>query len=240
MLNLSFHTLFIIPKCNYNPECLYSNSTNLRKGSSTNCTSLVPYGTNLGSTINMGRLPVNTRKLVYMPYNIYSIIVGILLSDGWVEKENINANARFRFKQALSRADYVIYLFLVLAYYCSSLPSLGLGQRNGKLTTGLQISTRRYRLARTGGGRPCFNELYNLFYNNNIKVIPYNIYDLLTPIALAHWIMGHGANLNKGLVLCTDSFSISDVIRLSNVLRIKYSLKTTKGLNLINKYLHTS
>ena len=157
-----------------------------------------------------------------------------------LEKVDIIANTRFRFKQALSRADYVIYLFLVLAYYCSSLPSLGLGQRNGKLTTGLQISTRRYRLARTGGGRPCFNELYNLFYNNNIKVIPYNIYDLLTPIALAHWIMGHGANLNKGLVLCTDSFSISDVIRLSNVLRIKYSLKTTKGLNLINKYLHTS
>ena len=87
-----------------------------------------------------------------------------------MEKDSTTTNTRFRFKQALSRADYVIYLFLVLAYYCSSLPSLGLGQRNGKLTTGLQISTRRYRLARTGGGRPCFNELYNLFYNNNIKV----------------------------------------------------------------------
>nr|YP_007374906.1 hypothetical protein PRA_mt0082 [Phlebia radiata]CCE89197.1 hypothetical protein PRA_mt0082 [Phlebia radiata] len=139
-----------------------------------------------------------------MPYNIYSIIVGILLSDGWVEKENLNANARFRFKQALSRADYVINLFVVLAHYCSSLPSLVLGKRNGKLTTGLQISTRRY---------PCFNELYNLFYNNNIKVIPYNIYDLLTPIALAHWIMGDGAKLNKGLVLCTDSLSRASALR---------------------------
>ena len=27
---------------------------------------------------------------------------------------------------------------------------------------------------------------------NKIKIIPYNIYDLLTPIALALWIMGDG------------------------------------------------
>ena len=62
---------------------------------------------------------------------------------------------------------------------------------------------------------------------NKIKIIPYNIYDLLTPIALAHWIMDDGVKRNKGLVLCTDSFSISDVVRLSNVLRIKYGLNTT-------------
>ena len=85
------------------------------------------------------------------------------------------------------------------------------------MTYGLQFSTRRY---------PCLNELYQSFYKNKIKIIPHNIYDLLTPIALAHWIMGDGAKRNKGLVLCTDSFSISDVVRLSNVLRIKYGLNT--------------
>ena len=66
-----------------------------------------------------------------------------------------------------------------------------------------------------------------IIYKKKIKIIPYNIYDLLIPIALAHWIMGDGAKRNKGLVLCTDSFSISDVVRLSNVLRIKYGLNTT-------------
>ena len=62
---------------------------------------------------------------------------------------------------------------------------------------------------------------------NKIKVIPTNIYDLLTPIALANWIRGDGAKRNKGLVLCTDSYSILDVVKISNVLRIKYDLKTT-------------
>jgi len=39
---------------NYYSKRLYS--TNVRKWASTNCTSLVPYGTHLGSTIHMGRL----------------------------------------------------------------------------------------------------------------------------------------------------------------------------------------
>ena len=40
------------------------------------------------------------------------------------------------------------------------------------------------------------------------------------------WSAKAKAKRNKGLVLCTDSFSISDVVRLSNVLRIKYGLNT--------------
>jgi hypothetical protein len=33
---------------------------------------------------------------------------------------------------------------------------------------------------------PCFTKIHSLFYVNNKKVIPYNIYELLTPVALAH------------------------------------------------------
>ena len=142
----------------------------------------------------------------------------IFFSDGRLEKENLNANTRFRFKQVLARSDYIIYSFLLLAHYCSSIPKIVIGKRAGTITYGLQFSTFRYQ---------CFNELYSLFYQNKIKVIPTNIYDLLTPIALANWIMGDGAKRNKGLVLCTDSYSILDVVKISNILRIKYDLKTT-------------
>jgi hypothetical protein len=33
---------------------------------------------------------------------------------------------------------------------------------------------------------PCFNEYRNLFYNLNVKIVPENIYDLLTPRGLAY------------------------------------------------------
>ena len=61
------------------------------------------------------------------------------------------------------------------------MPKIAKGERKGTITYALQFSTRRYQ---------CFSyaELYNLFYINHIKIIPYNIYDLLTPIALAQWI----------------------------------------------------
>lgn len=36
--------------------------------------------------------------------------------------------------------------------------------------------------------------------------------------------MGDGAILNKGLVLCTDIFTLQDVIKLINILIIKYNI----------------
>ena len=44
---------------------------------------------------------------------------------------------------------------------------------------------------------PFLTELYGLFYVNGIKCIPDSIYDLLTPIVLAHWIQGDGATTKK-------------------------------------------
>ena len=37
--------------------------------------------------------------------------------------------------------------------------------------------------------------------------------------------MGDGVAKESGLLICTDSFSILDVVSLSNILRIKYGLK---------------
>src|SRR4051812_48102017 len=53
------------------------------------------------------------------------------------------------------------------------------------------------------------------------------MFDLLTPIALAHWIMGDGAWNHSGVVLCTDSFSIEDNVKLINILIVRYQLDCT-------------
>ena len=70
-----------------------------------------------------------------------------------------------------------------------------------------------------------------MFIVNKVKVVPSNIYDLLTPIALAHWIMGDGASRNEGLTLCTDNFTLPDVIKLMNVLRIKFNIECSIHYN---------
>lgn len=49
--------------------------------------------------------------------------------------------------------------------------------------------------------------------------------DLLTPIGLAHWIMGDGSRHNKGIHLSVYAFTSDEVKLLMKVLEIKFGLK---------------
>lgn len=50
----------------------------------------------------------------------------------------------------------------------------------------------------------------------------------MTPIGLAHWIMQDGSRLFKqGIKLSTNSFTKEECIFLSEVLRLKFNLKTS-------------
>ena len=82
----------------------------------------------------------------------------------------------------------------------------------------------------------CLTELHSLFYLSGVKVIPKNIYDLLTPVALAHLVMGDGSKERHGLLICTDSYYIEDVVRLINVLIIKYRIECTIKVRNQDKY----
>jgi len=79
---------------------------------------------------------------------------------------------------------------------------------------------------------PCFTELRTLFYPNGIKAIPAMIFELLTPVALAHWIIGDGGARSSGLILCTNSFTIPEVVQLMNVLMVRYQIDCTMQLKL--------
>ena len=90
----------------------------------------------------------------------------------------------------------MICFFFSLAHYCSSYPAVIYKTRLGKVNISLQLFTRTL---------PCFTELHSLFYVNKVKIIPENIYELLTPVALAHLIQGDGSVQRHGLIICTDS-----------------------------------
>lgn len=149
------------------------------------------------------------------PYQ-HSVIIGLILSDGWIifASKN-NKNARLGFKQSADHASYVFFVFNILSHYCSSSPHGTTGIKAGKPYYGLEFFTR---------SMPCITELHSLFYLNGVKLVPQNIYELLTPVALAHMVMGDGSEKSHGLIICTNSYSVQDVIRLMNVLIIRYRL----------------
>lgn len=157
--------------------------------------------------------------MVKLPLNVIDVLVGLLLSDGWMQKQNQGGDSRFSIKQSLQHFGYFWSVFLILNHYCSTYPSLTRSKYKNINYTSISMSTRSL---------PCLTELYNLFYVNGIKQVPKNIYDLLTIQGLSHWICGDGSYVKKGkgaIILNTQSLSIKDTVRLINVLMIKFRCK---------------
>jgi len=196
-----------------------NNNLSLAANEIKQATSLVVWGTNLTSTVGIGRFTKQVRDMIKLPAFQKSVMVGLILSDGWLRfPSKTSKSALIGFKQSLAHSDYIFLVFSFLSHYCNNTPQLKKGIRAGKEFHGLEFVTRSL---------PCFTELYDIFYINGVKVIPNNIYELLTPVAFAHLTLGDGGFKSKGIYLCTDSYTIQDVVRLMNVLIIRYELKCT-------------
>lgn len=179
------------------------------------CKDLVIFGSNLSSTIGYPYYTIIIRHMIELPSNIYDMLIGILLSDGWliINKQN---NARFGFKQSLARFEYLYTVFMKLSHYCSAYPYLVKTNLKGKKFFAVAFSTRTL---------PCFTELYNLFYVKGIKIVPLNLFDILTYEGLAHWICGDGSLAKGGgIYLNTQSFTVKECVFIINVLIIKFDL----------------
>jgi hypothetical protein len=87
--------------------------------------------------------------------------------------------------QSLKNSNYLWFVFAFLAHYCTSFPYYYTRTRAGVFSHGVGFFTRAL---------PCLTEIYTLFYENNKKIVPKNIFELLTSVALAHMIMGDGAS----------------------------------------------
>jgi len=143
-------------------------------------------------------------------------------------------------------------VFCILSPLCSSLPYASTHLLNGVQCYSVYFYTRCL---------PIFTELRTMFYNSEgRKILPplVVLIDILTPVALAHVIMGDGARDGNGLVLCTDSFSVEEVSRIITVLYVRYNIDSTlrisKGKpriyirtssmptlrNLVRPYMHPS
>lgn len=156
------------------------------------------------------------------PDKIKEVIVGSLLGDADIEIGARAINGRLKITQSIKYEDYFNMLFENFSQFCSTPFKLNsyLDKRTKKEYSSMYFRTKRL---------PLFTEYYNLFYTNGVKVIPNNIYDLLTPLGLAHWIMQDGSfhKVYKGVVLCTDCFIKEEVQIIIELLQNKLNLKCT-------------
>lgn len=152
------------------------------------------------------------------PYQ-HSIFISLLLSHGWaVIHKKIKSQARIKFRQPYSNKDYVFFVFKEIFKYCDKDPYRYTNNEKlkGKPVDEILITTKWMN---------CFVDIYYMFYKNNQNIVPNNIYNLLTPLVLAHWVKGGSLKLQgRGIILYTNNFNVIDVVKLINVLIIKYRL----------------
>lgn len=162
-----------------------------------------------------------------IPGTVWEVITGELLGDGHISHYPINKpliNGRLEFTFAAAILHYVNHLkFNVLAPICtSSNPTPWPNVVKGKQPLQYWFSTKR---------TPSITNLHSLWYKEiegkYIKVLPHNIEDLLTPIGLAHWIMGDGYFTNGSTKLCTHNFTKEEVLLLIDILAKKIGIKAT-------------
>jgi hypothetical protein len=147
------------------------------------------------------------------------IVVGLLLSGAkfnYSGKTSLNVRLVVGLPLGEATQKYIWLIFLNLSAFCSSYPTY--------------YKTQIYLYSRA---LPCFNRLYHFFYKSkNERVMPASyeiLYELLTPVALAFWLMGSGVFLPSGVVLFTFSYNYNDVLRLMNILILRYNLSCTMG-----------
>jgi hypothetical protein len=199
----------------------YSNTNNnVNKNNTSSCTSLVVWGNNMGSGVSYGRISTIIQSMFLFTNFQLSVLVGLLLSDGWLNISSPKSkNARLGFTQSFDKFEYFWLIFNIFAPFISNFFYLRVRSRNkiNKYQSAMEFYTRSL---------PCFTNLYSIFYLNQIKHVPLDIFNLFNPIVLAHWIMGDGQYVKSGgLLLCTDSFTLKEVVLLINVLIIKYDFK---------------
>jgi ubiquinol-cytochrome c reductase cytochrome b subunit len=161
---------------------------------------------------------------VHDPF-IISLFVGILLGDAHAQKRF--TAIRISFSQSVIHESYLMHIWSILSTrgYCSrTLPTTitHKDKQTGRIYYSLRITTYSFS---------SLNWLYDLFYHNKVKVIPENIINYLTPIALAYWIMDDGSKRKTGgLVLCTQGFTRNEVQKLSEALFTKFNILSNPAL----------
>lgn len=144
------------------------------------------------------------------------VLVGGLLGD--LSLRLIGFNCRLVVEQ--KNKDYLFHLYEIFKDFTRIPPKERLQKR---LSTSNYKSTWYFSTI----SHKDFTYYYKLFYNNKIKIIPYNIQLLLTNVSMAYWFMDDGSKKGNNYVLYTCSFTLKEHEYLQKILKDKFKLSVS-------------
>lgn len=116
-----------------------------------------------------------------MADDIKDVLIGILLGDAHIVKRSSTGNSRLAFAQtAVAHKKYFEYVYSFFSTFCAKgykvQSKIFRDKRTNKIYSSISFTTMQL---------PCFNVFRELFYLSNVKIVPHNIYELLTHKGLA-------------------------------------------------------
>lgn len=136
------------------------------------------------------RLNKKEKSKFYVEPPLNSILIGLLLGDGHIQKIYKNGYSRFIYAQSSLRAPHYNYFKDILTLFYPYLSKdfilkekSFLDKRTNKIYSSVSFATLSL---------PCFDFYHNLFYSSDasdnkfFKIVPDNLSDFFTPISLAY------------------------------------------------------
>jgi hypothetical protein len=135
------------------------------------------------------------------------VLIGILLGDASLERGKSTYNTILIIEQSLVLHEAYLYYFYSIFIDMTKAPPFSPARnpdkRTGKVYSSVKFQTLRF---------PCLNKYYELFYNNNTKIVPVNIAELLTARSLAFIIADDGGKSFYGqTILHTNSYTFAEI-----------------------------
>lgn len=152
-----------------------------------------------------------------------NIIIGNILGDSHIKYSNISCSLSYGY----SNENYAKFVFSKLQNLCNSIePKKYI---NKKYINRISYTFSTKYLKSLNIFKDFFLKI-NKIENKNVKIFTslFSLYFLISEQSLAFWIMDDGSKFKKGgLTLCTDNFTLEEVIKLNLILEIKFNLLCT-------------
>jgi len=175
---------------------------------------------NICSLINRKGLNSNKHKEITITNELNNLIIGSMLGDGHITKEK-NYNSKLSLAHSIKQESYLKYKFNILKKYELVNKFCKYKIHNNRYKNGF-IEEVRFK----SKAHPIFSNYRDIFYKNNVKYIPNKIEEL-DEFGLSIWYFDDGNKTKYGYQLNTQNFTITDIKKLSLLLKTKFNINNT-------------
>jgi hypothetical protein len=159
--------------------------------------------------------------------HLEQVLHGLMLGDGHMAQKSKTSNPLYTQTFGQHGELFANYVFKTLREFCTTKGLYTYKVRSGKNSPLYQRYIVRTRSLEV------FKDICNMYYTVNelgkrIKIIPLHIVMILTPIVLAHFIMGDGTfhKYKHTISLCTQGFTKQEIELLSIAIYNKFGIES--------------